>query len=375
MQSIVTFMILFTDNYNMACLFVFLIGFSVTGKQYVGWNYLLEMQPKSKSVVIGTACFIAEGFVFIAITIFFKWICKQWHYVLLPTVLFGMLGSVFLYLQPESPKWLVSVGKYQEARKSLNKIAEVNGLGTNVADKFVFPKEKAHGNAYLELIAEKEQKRSEAEDEMLAENGGSHDIDGSQIRELCKNPRYCSNLFFSAVIWCALIINYYVVAFYLKYFPGDIFQNTFFMAVADIMSYAVSALVVKKLGLILSVIISLSTAGLGSVLYLFYFHYVSLIPLFIVLCRIGNSMLLNIMYLTNQTLFPTQFQSSSFGILNFISHVSAVAAPIIAELSDPYPFFLYLLNCVLAILSSFFLRQISKLPSNETESGEKSSSQ
>lgn len=32
MQSIVTFMILFTDNYNLACLYVFLIGFSVTGK-------------------------------------------------------------------------------------------------------------------------------------------------------------------------------------------------------------------------------------------------------------------------------------------------------------------------------------------------------
>lgn len=148
----------------------------------------------------------------------------------------------------------------------------------------------------------------------------------------------------------------------MKYFPGDIFANTFFMAVADIMSYALSAYVVRKLGLTLSVIISLSTAAVGSVLYLFYFHHVSMIPLFIVLCRVGNSMLLNIMYLTNQTLFPTQFQSSSFGILNFISHVSAVAAPIIAELSDPYPFFLYLLNCVIAILSSFFLRQISKLP-------------
>lgn len=93
----------------------------------------------------------------------------------------------------------------------------------------------------------------------------------------------------------------------MKYFPGDIFQNTFFMAVADILSYLISAYVVRKLGLILSVIISLTTAGVGAMLYLFYFHHVSLIPLFIVLCRIGNSMLLNIMYLTNQTLFPTQF--------------------------------------------------------------------
>jgi hypothetical protein len=97
MQSSVTFLILFTNDYNMACIYVFLIGFSVTGKQYVGWNYLLEMQPKSKSVVVGTSEFVAEAFLFIAITIFFKWVCKQWHYTLLPTVLFGLVGAAFLY--------------------------------------------------------------------------------------------------------------------------------------------------------------------------------------------------------------------------------------------------------------------------------------
>ena len=69
-------MILFTSDYNVACLCVLLIGFSVTGKQYVGWNYLLELMPKNKSVAVGTAEFVAEGVVFILITIFFKWICK-----------------------------------------------------------------------------------------------------------------------------------------------------------------------------------------------------------------------------------------------------------------------------------------------------------
>jgi Sugar (and other) transporter len=249
-----------------------------------------------------------------------------------------MVGAVFLWRWPESPRYLVSVGRFDEARASLARIAMMNGVDFDVPLKFVFVEEKGEGNQYLSIVAKKEENSS------------------SQMRELCKNPRYASNLFYSGVIWCALIINYYIVAFYLKYFPGDIYANTFFMAVADILAYAISAVFVKRMGLTLSVIISLSTAGFGALLYLFYFHQVALIPLFIVLCRVGNSMLLNIMYLTNQTLFPTQYQSSSFGLLNFISHVSAVAAPIIAEMSDPYPFFLYVVNCVLAILSSFFLR-------------------
>lgn len=43
------------------------------------------------------------------------------------------------------------------------------------------------------------------------------------MRDLWKNPRMRHNIIFSAIIWCALIVNYYIVAFYLKYFPGDIF--------------------------------------------------------------------------------------------------------------------------------------------------------
>jgi MFS family permease len=128
------------------------------------------------------------------------------------------------------------------------------------------------------------------------------------------------------------------------------------MAFSDICSYLLAGVVLKKVGLTKSIIISLLTAALGAALYLFFFMHVTWIPIFIILCRVGNSMLLNIVYVTNSTLFPTQFAASSFGILNFISHVSAVFAPIFAEMPDPYPFFIYLANCVIAMISSFFIR-------------------
>ena len=50
---------------------------------------------------------------------------------------------IFLYLSPESPRFLVSVKRYNEARSALNRIAEVNGLDPKIADKFRFPKEQA----------------------------------------------------------------------------------------------------------------------------------------------------------------------------------------------------------------------------------------
>ena len=73
------------------------------------------------------------------------------------------------------------------------------------------------------------------------------------------------NIIFSAIIWCALIVNYYIVAFYLKYFPGDIFQNSFTMAFSDVVSYLISGFVLKRFGLTLSVIVCLLTAATGAV--------------------------------------------------------------------------------------------------------------
>lgn len=225
----------------------------------------------------------------------------------------------------------------------------MNGKQDGFADKFVFPKEQADGNSYLEQVAEESNK-----DDKVVSQG----LDGVRLKDLWANPRTRSNLCFSAVIWCALIVNYYILAFYLKYFPGNLFWNSFSMAFSDICSYLIAGLVLKRLGFTKSIIISLMTAALGASLYLFFFMEVSWIPFFIILCRVGNSMLLNIVYVTNSTLFPTQFAVTSFGVLNFISHVSAVSAPLFAEMPDPYPFFIYLANCVLAMISSFFIRQM-----------------
>ena len=68
------------------------------------------------------------------------------------------MGIVFLIWAPQSPRYLVSTKRYDEARTALNKIAKVNGKEEGFADKFVFPKEQADGNSYLEMIAEEANK-------------------------------------------------------------------------------------------------------------------------------------------------------------------------------------------------------------------------
>jgi hypothetical protein len=74
------------------------MGFSSTGKQYVGWNYLLEMQPANKQLLVGTIEFIFEALLFFFITFYFGWISKEWRYMMIPCICSGILGSIFLIL-------------------------------------------------------------------------------------------------------------------------------------------------------------------------------------------------------------------------------------------------------------------------------------
>ena len=76
------------------------------------------------------------------------------------------------------------------------------------------------------------------------------------MRELCSNSRLRSNLFFSNFIWGAIMINYYIIAFYLKYFPGDIYSNTFAFVVADLLSYILSIMVLKRTSMIKTLVIA-----------------------------------------------------------------------------------------------------------------------
>jgi hypothetical protein len=54
------------------------------------------MQPSDKSVMVGTLEFIFEGFLFIFVTFYFGWISKEWKYMQVPTVTFGIVGFIFL---------------------------------------------------------------------------------------------------------------------------------------------------------------------------------------------------------------------------------------------------------------------------------------
>jgi hypothetical protein len=152
--------------------------------------------------------------------------------------------------------------------------------------------------------------------------------------------------------------NFYLLTFYLKYFPGNIFSNSVYFACSDLIAFCLAGLGLKYLGMKTSIRCASALALTGGLSYMFLSTIEDLVPVIICLSRIGQSMIFNTTLICVNKLFPTLFIANAYGIVNFCAHCVACLSPFIAEIKNPYPFSFFCCFVLTAIFSSFFLTEI-----------------
>jgi len=85
--------------------------------------------------------FMFEAFAYLSVCAYFYLISKWWHYVMIPSIGLAVLGVAVCYYLPESPRFLVSAHKFDQARQVFGRIAKYNGLKSDLANDFVFKEE------------------------------------------------------------------------------------------------------------------------------------------------------------------------------------------------------------------------------------------
>lgn len=115
---------------NEAIVFALLIlfGLSMSSRYYVGYTYNMELQPKSHYVLVSTTMFLMESITYFFICIYFLKISNSWKKLQIPNLTFVLIGLITIPFFPESPRYLVSKGQFQKARKNFAWIGWFNGL-------------------------------------------------------------------------------------------------------------------------------------------------------------------------------------------------------------------------------------------------------
>ena len=310
---------------------------------------MLEYLPSDRHAFFSSLLWIIDSLVALGGVVYFVFLSKNWlWFVLIGYVLtaFGMVGSLFI---PETPKYLMKVGRVAEFERVMNKIAGLNGNSVAFDD--------GSFDDIVKLQQEARDRKDEEEEKVSSEHSDQVTVDSSVLRYL-KDKTVARNLIILLVVWPARSFDYYLSSFLLKYLPGNVHVNTFVTYGGELISYAVSGWFFNKFTMKQNLLLFLSIAMAGGLSTLFYGleNPNWLLVVFIFVMRFGMSAASNVCWIGVPKLFPTLFAVTALGIVNVVAKVMNIAVPVVNELAMPTPMIVYCLVAGLALAASLCLK-------------------
>ena len=105
---------------------MFLFGTASVGRCSISFLFLMELLPKAQQVLVGTSLQVMNSLVIVIACVYFSKISKNWIWLEIMGCILGITSMIGCYFLPESPKFLISRKRYNEARASINWIAKFN---------------------------------------------------------------------------------------------------------------------------------------------------------------------------------------------------------------------------------------------------------
>eukprot|EP00347_Sterkiella_histriomuscorum_P016560 403352729 len=371
--------IILSRKIELTIALMYILGFFSVGRASVGYLYMQELTPIKNQVVVGSICQMASGIVTVFICLYFMFISKYW----IPFQIFGctttFLVAISVWFMPESPKFLISKKRYDEARKSIKFIAWVNRYQGILDFKFDREQQDIRDQRYGLNQSTITMNQTITEDKNQIRNSKNsiqRDLDllkspiskikeekelTGSLKDLFKIRRHAINLVILVTIWIASSFNYYLINFQLKYIEGDFFINSIVASLVEVPAYILSGILYQKLGIKFVLTFSFGVSIVGSILLIIFFDQIKLIPVFILLARFGVASTFNICYLANSQIFPTIFSGTAFGICNIFAKLATIISPLLAEVDRPVPMTVFtILSGSAGILALFLVKDDSK---------------
>lgn len=118
--------ILFSRSLNLTIAMMFFFGMGSLGRSAIGFLYLMELLPQTKQTFVASILAIVKFQSTTFVALYFLYVSKYWF----PLEAF-MCGSnalicISILFLPESPKFLISKRRYEDARMALAYIAKLN---------------------------------------------------------------------------------------------------------------------------------------------------------------------------------------------------------------------------------------------------------
>ncbi|XP_067119501.1 organic cation transporter protein-like [Centruroides vittatus] len=342
----------FAENFWLFAISRFFLGLGLASTGLIVYVLLTEVVGKDYRVVVGIFNKVGWGLGQMIIP-GLVWLLRDWFYINLIYTLPYLIFLLLWWITPESPRWLLSQERVNEAENVTRNALKINKRKID------------HLNEKLKFISELNEKENKRNQNKQA-----------TFSDVMKSPNLRRMTFILYLAWISTVISYYGLSFSADDIGLDVLLFFFLAALVEIPAgfsyYYFQRFVGRRYTQIACMIVS-GSACLAAIAVPRDFHNV-LISLAVV-SRFSLSVSFSSLYLLSSEIYPTVVRNVGLGSCSTVGRIGAIAAPFMKEAASQidraFPLALFGSLSLIGGLLVFFLPETKNMELADTiEQGE-----
>ncbi|XP_044310142.1 solute carrier family 22 member 5 [Varanus komodoensis] len=341
-QTGFSFLQVFSTSWEMFSILFLIVGLGQISNYVAAFVLGTEILGKSVRIIyctLGVCIFYAFGYMFLPLCAYF---IRDWRMLLLALTVPGLLYIPLWWFIPESPRWLLSQGRIQEAEDIIRRAAAKNHV---TAPAVIF-------------------------DPVEIQDFNSQDQKTYNILDIVRTQNIRSVTIMCVILWMVISIGYFGLSLDTPNLHGDIYVNCFLSAVIEVPAYIMSWLLLQQLPRRYSMVGSLFLGGCVLLFIQLVPTYLSVVSIILVMAgKFGITASFSMVYVYTAELYPTVVRNMGVGVCSMASRFGSIFSPYFVYLGAYDRFLPYILMGSLTVLAgilTLFLPETYGIPLPDT---------
>ncbi|XP_066985957.1 organic cation/carnitine transporter 2-like [Macrobrachium rosenbergii] len=283
--------------------------------------YTLEISSHRQRSVVGSIGGIPWSFGFLVVP-GIAYLVRPWRWMQVAYSAPMLLLVSYYWIIVESPRWLISQGRYEEAEKIFLRVARINGRA--------FPPSKAVVTSMKKMTPPRDPRSEEAMSRRIVRNLKEYFI-------LVIRREHRANVLISYFCWFATSMVYYGISLNSDNLSTDPYLYVALGSLAEIPSYLISWVMLVYAGRRISLAVCFWASGMAICVLAILVASMDEVPFgllmtFAMTGKIAISAAFIICYLYTAELFPTRHRSLAVGQSSVVGRFGSMMSPYINDI-------------------------------------------